>query len=88
VAADQNRKGEQVRRYFRADNRCFRIDTAWYVATREGINIGPYPGRGAAEEAARQLTLHLGPVEDDATVRALIENFVPGDDPWPGNRPP
>lgn len=44
------RKNEPERVWFRGE-RCFNADGKWYLATREGVNIGPFIDRRSAERA-------------------------------------
>ena len=46
----RNRQGESGKRPFRS-GRLFKVDNEWYVATREGVNLGPYESREEAEGA-------------------------------------
>lgn len=41
------RKGEPEKVWFRAD-RCFSVGNEWYVATREGKDMGPFKTRKEA----------------------------------------
>ncbi len=41
------RKGEVDRVWFRAD-RCFSVGPDWYIATREGKDVGPFRTRAEA----------------------------------------
>jgi hypothetical protein len=79
-----HRKGEEPRRYFRAGDRCFQRNGEWYVSTREGIDVGPYRTRAAADTAAKRLVDMLRDVTDPVMARRLIENFQPAKDPWDG----
>lgn len=44
------RKNEQEKVWFRGE-RCFNADGNWYLATREGVDIGPFPDQRAAQRA-------------------------------------
>lgn len=44
------REGESKKVWFRTD-RCFRVGDQWYVATREGKDVGPYSSRIEAERS-------------------------------------
>ena len=78
------RTGEPPRRHFRAPDRCFQMNGEWYFATREGINVGPYRTRPAADTAAKKLAVMLRGVTDPAMAHQLIEQFKPAKDPWSG----
>jgi hypothetical protein len=47
----QNRKNEQGKKTFFRGSRCFSADGRWYIATREGANIGPFDSRKLALSA-------------------------------------
>ncbi|MBX3706818.1 MAG: hypothetical protein KF911_09275 [Pseudomonadales bacterium] len=49
-----SRAGEPVRTRFRSD-RIVSENGAWYIATREGINVGPYDDPETARREARRL---------------------------------
>lgn len=50
------RKGEGEKVWFRAD-RCFSVGPDWYVATREGKDVGPFKSRKEATlSVARYIT--------------------------------
>lgn len=40
--------------WYRTD-RCFRVGENWYIATREGNDIGPFKSRVTAERSAERL---------------------------------
>lgn len=65
----RGRKGEEERTWFRA-GRIFREGDAWFVATREGIDVGPFE----SEEQARQNAERLVEILERTTspVEALI----------------
>jgi hypothetical protein len=81
------RNGETPLRRFRAPDRCFQSNGQWYFATREGIDVGPFRTRAAAEAAVARLTQHLRGVTDEVLVRRLIEAALPLADPWQGRAP-
>ena len=69
-----NRRGEQSKTWFRSE-RIFRVDGDWFIHTREGIAVGPYADRFAAEvdvEVLRSLLVGAG----DAEATGIIEDFV------------
>jgi hypothetical protein len=70
---DENGDG----RHFRSD-RCVLVNGAWFVATREGVDVGPYPTRTEAEAASARLAQLL--VRADAgTARRIIQTFTQPD---------
>lgn len=44
------RKGEDEKVWYRTD-RCFRVGSEWFIATREEGDIGPFKSRQAAERS-------------------------------------
>ena len=68
------RRDEQPGRYLRSD-RCLLRRGRWYIATREGIDVGPYESREAAERDIRLLVMMLDAVDDPAAARAFISEF-------------
>lgn len=76
---ETRRNDKALRTWFRSD-RVFNQNGAWYISTREGINIGPYPTRAQAQRDVQSLIEHLCEqrtglaVQDDAlTIRQFIE---------------
>ena len=55
----QTRRGETPKTYFRSD-RFYTVGANWYVATREGNDIGPFSSRAAAEASVAK---YLGGVK-------------------------
>lgn len=51
----QLRKNEEERVWFRSD-RCFCANGHWFLATREGVNVGPFTSQRAAQ---RSISLYL-----------------------------
>ena len=47
-----HRAGEDDQTRFRTD-RCFRVGDEYFFSTREGIDIGPYKSRQAAEKGVK-----------------------------------
>jgi Domain of unknown function (DUF6316) len=72
----KHRKGEPPRRHYRSDDRCFMANGAWYFATREQIDVGPFPSREAAEAGVTRLLAMLEGVDDPAMARRLIEDYA------------
>jgi hypothetical protein len=65
------------------------MDDHWYVATREGINVGPYDTQSAAHSAATRLVRLLRANLGKANAEEIVRQFVAlNDDPWPGRSPP
>lgn len=50
----RSREGEDPRQWFRCD-RIFFQNGGWYIATREGIDVGPYANAAAARRDEKQL---------------------------------
>jgi hypothetical protein len=48
------RKGEPPRSWFRS-SRFFKVDSAWFIATREGIDVGPFESESQARRHGRRL---------------------------------
>lgn len=48
----------------------------WYVATREKVDVGPYPTQEAAAAVAEQFGKALDGVEDAAITLAFIREFA------------
>lgn len=51
-------------------------DGKWYFATREGIDVGPYATRKAAEEGSARLARMLRGVDEPVAVRKIIGEFM------------
>jgi hypothetical protein len=71
-----NRKGDTPKTYFRAGGRSLLADGTWYFATREGIDVGPYPTREAAEAGSVRLAKMLRGVDDTLAVQKIIREFM------------
>jgi hypothetical protein len=69
------RPDETCRPRLRAD-RWLLKDGSWYIATREGIDVGPYPSREDAQAAARELTELLRGVDHTHAAVAFIREFL------------
>lgn len=67
------RKGEGDKTWYRTD-RCFRVGEDWYIATREGKDIGPFKSRVTAERSAERLIAILSEERKDvdAYTRKLV----------------
>ena len=69
-----NRRDEEPRIWFRAE-RVFRVDGDWFIHTREGIAVGPYGDKFAADVDAEVLkSLLVGVETDEATT--IIREFM------------
>jgi hypothetical protein len=72
-----HRKNEEPRMWFRSD-RVFRVDEEWFIHTREGIAVGPYSDKFAADVDAEVLKSLLAEAEGEAEAREVIEEFMQG----------
>lgn len=69
-----NRRDESPRTWFRSE-RVFRVDGEWFIHTREGIAVGPYADKFAADVDAEVLkSLLVGTDEGEAT--RIIQDFM------------
>ena len=69
-----NRRDEEPKTWFRSE-RVFRVDGHWFIHTREGIAVGPYGDKFAADVDAEVLkSLLVGVEAEEAT--AIIESFM------------
>ena len=79
----EHRKNEARRTWFRS-KRIFRNKGNWFIRTREGVDVGPFGNRAAAEEEADALqsTLEVTrPENQEAAVRGYQLNAqLPADD--------
>lgn len=71
-----NRKGEPPKTYFRAARRSVSSDGKWYFVTREGIDVGPYDSRQAAEAGSARLAKGLHGVKDPIAAQKIIREFM------------
>ena len=69
-----NRRDETPRTWFRSE-RLFRSNTQWFFHTREGIAVGPYRDKFAAEVDAEMLKSMLKGLEL-AEARQIIKEFM------------
>lgn len=44
------RRNETEKVWFRGE-RCFSVDGSWYLATREGVNLGPFRDQPSAQRS-------------------------------------
>jgi Domain of unknown function (DUF6316) len=70
------RKGELPNLRPRRQERVFEVNSGWYVTTREGIYVGPYPTKMVAGEAAKELTGILDGVDDVKVGEAFVREFA------------
>ncbi len=68
------RTGEMPQFWYRRE-RIFRNGGGWYIRTREGIDVGPYPCRFDAEVEYEALVTHLQAVNSDRLV-AVVNNYA------------
>jgi len=71
---DPCRKNEPERHHFRSD-RLIVINGAWYIATREGIDVGPFVNRQRADAASIELRNVLAGIKDAKIARRFIREF-------------
>lgn len=71
-----NRRHEAPKTWFRSE-RVFRVDGEWFIHTREGIAVGPYQDKFAADVDAEVLkSLLVGTEEAEAV--GIIRDFIGG----------
>ena len=69
-----NRRNEAPKTWFRSE-RVFRVDGEWFIHTREGIAVGPYQDKFAADVDAEVLkSLLVGTSEAEAV--PIIRRFM------------
>jgi hypothetical protein len=71
----ERRKHESPRLWFRSE-RIFRSNGQWYFHTREGIDVGPFATRFAAEVEASILKNILKEVPEPQRARTRIREFM------------
>lgn len=76
------RTGEGSRVWFRT-HRVFAVGDAWFIATREGLDVGPYASRDEARAEAERLRDILQGLPDARSSRRAIEAFAADDGPDP-----
>ncbi|MEM1434612.1 MAG: DUF6316 family protein [Pseudomonadota bacterium] len=64
------REGETARLWFRT-GREFHVDGQWYFATREGIDVGPYPTQVEAQVEAALLLRQLENLPTSAVLHRI-----------------
>jgi hypothetical protein len=70
------RRGEPPGGRFYRSDRFVQANGAWYFATRELIDVGPFKTRPDAVKAAEQLIEQLKSAKDDADARKIIDDFM------------
>ncbi len=69
-----NRRDEEPKTWFRSE-RVFRADEEWFIHTREGIAVGPYNDKFAAEvdaEVLKSLLIGVDESEGADIIRAFM----------------
>jgi len=69
-----HRQDEPEGRHFRSD-RLVVVNGSWFIATREGIDVGPFPSRDAAALGSVKLAESLVGIDDPEIVRFFIREF-------------
>jgi hypothetical protein len=70
------RRGELPNLRPRRQERVFEVNGGWYVSTREGIYVGPYPTKTAVSDAAEELVELLDGIDDASVAEAFIREFA------------
>ncbi len=73
--AQSVRAGETPRLRYRAE-RFFALEGKWYFMTREGVDVGPYDSRSAAERDAVSLVRLLKECETEEQAHRAIYEFM------------
>jgi len=71
MADDSYRPGEPPVPHFRSD-RIIQVNGQWFLSTREGIDVGPYADRAAAEAAVARLATLLKGIDDPIIAAEFI----------------
>ena len=71
----RGRKGESPNLIPRRRDRAFEINGRWYLTTRGGFYVGPYPTKTEADATAELLTKLLEGVDDPNAAAAIIREF-------------
>jgi len=79
------RKGEKPTSNCIRTARFFETDEGWFLQTREGIQVGPYPSSFDAELASSLLISRLAQLDPDEAPAQAIHSFLR--DPAYGPRP-
>ncbi len=70
------RRGEQNAPDGVRTPRYFRTDEGWFLRTREGISVGPYPSEFDAEISSALLCARLAQLHDESEAIATIHAFI------------
>jgi len=73
---EQQRRDETAKLWFRSE-RFFRCNELWYFHTREGLAVGPYKTRTAAEVDSALLIEQLKVTPKEEAI-AVIRDFIMG----------
>ena len=68
------REGEVPQTWYRRNERIFRNENGWYIRTREGVDVGPYPCRFDAEIEYESLISKLQNVPEDRLMQ-VVHNY-------------
>ncbi len=69
-----NRRDEEPKTWFRSE-RVFRVDGEWFIHTREGVAVGPYNDKFAADVDAEMLKSLLDGVSE-TEAHEIIQEFM------------
>ena len=70
----EHRKDENPRTWFRSE-RVFREEGQWFIRTREGVDVGPFPTKVAAEAEAGALKQTLQALNKPEDAEAAIHGY-------------
>jgi hypothetical protein len=71
-----HRNGEAPAAHFRS-GRAIYVNGQWFISTREGIEVGPYPTRDDADSAAADLaTLRKDITDPEITRQFVVREFM------------
>ncbi len=70
------RQGEQSTPDRVRTPRYFQTDEGWFLRTREGISVGPYPSKFDAEICSSLLCARLEQLDDESKSVATIHAFI------------
>ena len=71
----RSRAGEQDKMRFRGSH-VFPAHGKWYFNTREGVDVGPFESRNAAEINSTRLRLVLAKIDDRELARTVVERYM------------
>jgi Domain of unknown function (DUF6316) len=75
MSHDRKSEGTGEDDHVRSD-RCITINGLWYVATREGVDVGPFESKSDAEAAAREIAVKLADVTDSEAALTFVRQFA------------